>query len=562
MQESRKDTNSADRPSRRTLVGGVTLLFIVSLSVVYYFTPFVPQQLKYGAHQLRYDGSLQSSHAGLDVDKRRSQLISVLLPRDSVLVETNYGRLLGYAVREQGKQVNAFLGIPYAKPPIGSLRFRKPRQAPSWSGLRDASRYSAQCVQYKPNRTYTPWISDEDNMSEDCLYLNVWQPTGAHDTPLKPVMVWFHGGAFFSGSTDLPLYDGRTLAAVGDVVVVTVNYRLGAIGFLDLKTASASGNQGLYDQLMALKWVNENIRYFGGNSEEVTIFGQSAGAISVGLHYLSPLSQPYFKRGILESGAPTVSRLFFERDSESTNKVPELSRRLGCHSGTEPIEGARAEAVLECLRHVSIEDIMSAQRTLIDDMSLAFGPISGDEFLPDLPVNLLHDGELSENHKEVLIGVNRDEGSFFLHFLEPTVYGRMPHNLTYDEAIQLARRSFSFLPDKFAQLVFDMFLSWAKGREPDTVRAALSAFIGDSTFTCPATLFAELLDHNEMQVYFYLFDHRVSHSPWPNWMGVIHFDEVPFVFGHPVRHPGLYQPHEVTLSRQIMNAWVTFAKTG
>lgn len=614
------------------------------------------------------NSSNNDSNEESEVNKK-IQMISMILPDDSVVVSTKSGKLLGYKIRELDRQISVFLGIPYAKPPVGNLRFKKPKAVIPWKGLRDATRFGHQCIQYKPSKTYTPWISTEDNMSEDCLTLNIWVPEGVFSTQknsrsgnmkLKSVMVWFHGGAFFSGSTDVPYYDGRTLSSFGDVIIVTVNYRLAALGFFDAKTPDAPGNQGLYDQLLSLKWINENIKYFGGDPDSVTLFGQSAGAISVGLHYLSPMSQPYFKRGILESGAPTVSRLFYEKDSsEKTNKIPELARRVGCLASNARMEVfyEKSQEILSCLRKTDIKLIASVQNQLIDELSLAFGPTSGDEFLPDLPVNLLHEkisyGEETDdsdedtdasdtsddteddesgyhnhrhhgrndrrfihpkriskrspissnigkkhnvpimsnfNKKEIMIGVNEDEGSFFLHFLDPKVFSSDPKNLSFLESMDFVNKSFNFLPEKFAKLITDMFLSWTENEESPVIRKALADFIGDATFTCPATLFANLLsttkstpssssslrsgagttssssspspDDEMMRVYFYMFDHRPSLSPFPDWMGVLHFDEVPFAFGHPVRHPNLYTPEEVTFSKLIMRYWVTFAKEG
>lgn len=769
----------------------MTLSFIISLTLVYYFSPLIahhlptlspstsssrfnqifPQSLsRIQEHSINdvssddqfssqkipelINDSINGSSVSEEIElNRKVQMISMILPDDSVVVTTRSGKVLGYKVKELSTTVSVFLGIPYARPPVGSLRFKKPKPIIPWKGLRDATRFGHQCIQYKPNRTYTPWISSDDNMSEDCLTLNIWTPNFNQDNgknrssksekdesiktesikneekKLKPVMIWIHGGAFFSGSSDVPFYDGRTLAAFGDVIIVTINYRLGVFGFYDAHISDSPGNQGLYDQLMAMKWIHENIHFFGGNPESITLFGQSAGAISIGLHYLSPLSQKYFKRGILESGSPTVPRIFYERDlsDSSTNKVPELARKVGCLDPSERNDAfyERSESIVACLRRTDLKLLESAQSELIEQLSLAFGPTSGDDFLPDLPFNLLHDRlnqpsesppsipsspsssessfasssftsdsspsssllptsskfqedddggdskelegeEKDSNHgnaddakaedesedgmdedteskeesgteedgekrkrsgtfrgtersrsgknqedregermrrrkegmeerirnqevegkKELLIGVNKDEGSFFLHFLDPRTFSSSPKNISYKESIEFVKRSFNFLPDSFSTLVTDMFLSWTKEKDPVTIRNALAHMIGDSTFTCPATLFANLVSpvssssssfsssssSNAVpkssssdalsKVYFYVFDHSSSISPWDKWMGVLHFDEVPFVFGHPVRYPHIYTKSEISFSKLIMNYWVNFAKTG
>ncbi|XP_053212028.1 acetylcholinesterase-like isoform X2 [Panonychus citri] len=197
----------------------------------------------------------------------------------SITVSTSYGALRGFRVSVLERSLGVFLGIPYAAPPIGANRFRKPQPLQPWSNMRDATRFGPQCIQFKPNRTFTPWISPEDYMSEDCLYLNIWVPleesafrtlsssigSNRRPTVQLPVMVWIHGGAFFSGSADLSTYDGRILSSYGNVIVVTINYRLGAFGFLNLGTASAPGNQGLHDQVAALSWIQENSGAFESN---------------------------------------------------------------------------------------------------------------------------------------------------------------------------------------------------------------------------------------------------------------------------------------------------------
>ena len=436
--ESNSSMNSAATNTKSSRIGSflmsVTLSFIISLTLVYYFSPFIahhlptlssstskfnqffPQSLSRIQEQNINDVSSDDQFTTLSPPdlindpsingseekelNRKVQMISMILPEDSVVVSTKSGKVLGYKVKELSTIVSVFLGIPYARPPVGALRFRKPRPVTPWKGLRDATRFGHQCVQYKPNRTYTPWISSDDNMSEDCLTLNIWTPNfnqEAHQKKeLKSVMLWIHGGAFFSGSSDVPFYDGRTLASFGDIIVVTINYRLGVLGFYDAQIPDSPGNQGLYDQLMAMKWVYENIKFFGGDPESITLFGQSAGAISIGLHYLSPLSQRYFKRGILESGSPTVPRIFYERDPSDSlaNKVPELARKVGCMDSDErrnEIFYEQTERIVACLRRTDLKLLESAQSELIEELSLAFGPTSGDDFLPDLPLNLLHD---------------------------------------------------------------------------------------------------------------------------------------------------------------------------
>ncbi|NWI68804.1 ACES Acetylcholinesterase, partial [Todus mexicanus] len=205
--------------------------------------------------------------------------------------------------------VVAFLGIPYAQPPLGPLRFRPPRHPPApWPGVLDATAHRHAC--YQAVDTMFPGFGGSEmwnpnrEMSEDCLYLNVWTPALGRGGGV-PVLVWIYGGGFYSGAASLDVYDGRYLAAAEGVVVVSMNYRVGALGFLALPGhPEAPGNVGLLDQRLALRWVQSNIAAFGGDPAAVTIFGESAGAASVGLHLLAPASRGLFRRAVLQSGSP------------------------------------------------------------------------------------------------------------------------------------------------------------------------------------------------------------------------------------------------------------------
>ncbi|MBS1107986.1 MAG: para-nitrobenzyl esterase, partial [Deltaproteobacteria bacterium] len=196
----------------------------------------------------------------------------------STVVETGLGKLEGFG----SDGVRVFRGIPFAKPPVGERRFRAPEKPEPWAGLRDATRFGPSAHQPPLMLAALPGF-DIGEQSEDCLYLNVYAPAGASPAQRKPVMVWIHGGAFVIGSGAQSIYDGRKLARRGDVVVVTINYRLGALGFLDLgQPELAAPNAGLLDQIAALEWVRDHIEAFGGDAGNVTIFGESAGGMSVG----------------------------------------------------------------------------------------------------------------------------------------------------------------------------------------------------------------------------------------------------------------------------------------
>ncbi|KAJ8716843.1 hypothetical protein PYW07_003470 [Mythimna separata] len=219
---------------------------------------------------------------------------------EEVIVNLNQGQLLGEKLETVTGESTyySFKGIPYAKPPIGSLRFKAPEPPEPWEGVRNATAHGAVCPQVDLlNNVYIPG-------SEDCLFLNVYTPTLTPDTPL-PVMFFIHGGGFKFGSGNVDIY-GPDFLVSKDVIVVTINYRLDSLGFLCLGTAEVPGNAGMKDQVFALRWVNENIAQFGGNPRNITVFGESAGATSVGYHLVSPMSKGLFQRAILQSGVPSM----------------------------------------------------------------------------------------------------------------------------------------------------------------------------------------------------------------------------------------------------------------
>ena len=228
------------------------------------------------------------------------------------VVEVGGGRLEGARVAApDGTPIDRYLGIPYAAPPVGERRWRPPAPAPSWNGVRRAVAFGPAAPQGDPLPAPLPgFLADATGLSEDCLTLNIWTAaTGdaAGDAAeAQPVLVWIHGGAFISGGTSQPVYDGARLAAETGAVVVTVNYRLGALGFMALDDDGAATNCGLLDQLAALRWVRENAGAFGGDTERVTVFGESAGAGAILQLAVSPQRGDAFRRAIIQSCEPKV----------------------------------------------------------------------------------------------------------------------------------------------------------------------------------------------------------------------------------------------------------------
>ncbi|MDF2789648.1 MAG: carboxylesterase, partial [Neobacillus sp.] len=304
----------------------------------------------------------------------------------NTIVESAYGKL-------QGEQINGVFtwkGIPYAKPPVGPLRFRAPELPYSWEGIRDATSFGP--VAPQSQREIMEFFgNDISNMSEDCLYLNVWSP--AADDKKRPVMIWIHGGAFVSGSGSSSWYDGASFAAQGDVVVVTINYRLDIFGFLHLgeiggEEYATSGNCGIQDQVAALQWVRENIAAFGGDPNNVTIFGESAGAMSIGVLLGFPSAQGLFHKAILQSGAAA--------NVHSSEKAIKIAGQLLATLQVEPSN-------LSNLEELPVEQLIQAS-DLVPPMSL--GPVIDGVSLPRHPEEAIADS--SAKDVTILIGTNKD----------------------------------------------------------------------------------------------------------------------------------------------------------
>ncbi len=313
--------------------------------------------------------------------------------------EISSGRIAGSS--ENG--VLVFRGIPYARAPQGPLRLRAPQPPEPWPGVRDARAFGASAPQ-SPGRLAALLGSPTESFAEDCLYLNVWTP--GVDAARRPVLIWLHGGGFTTGSGSQPIYDGARLARRGDVVVVTVNYRLGALGYLQLpalerEAQAASANPGLLDQIAALRWVQENIAAFGGDPANTTLFGESAGAMSVGTLLGTPRAKGLFGRAILQSGA--ASNVY---DREDAQRVAEtFMKELGL--AADDLAGLRAQPLAAVL---AAQD-RAAQQLLGVVRQLPFQPVVDGDVLPRRPLEAIAGGLARD--VSLLIGTNLEEQKLF-----------------------------------------------------------------------------------------------------------------------------------------------------
>jgi para-nitrobenzyl esterase len=458
-------------------------------------------------------------------------------------VETTTGTVRG----GQGPGFQSFLGIPFAAPPVGERRFRPPAPAVPWTGVREATATGAWAPQNDTARVAR--IGGEDRgQDEDCLTLNVWTP--AADAARRPVMVWIHGGGFVTGSGGGHLYRGDRLAVHGDVVVVTINYRLGVLGFIAGEALreddGAAGNWGLLDQVAALRWVHDNIDAFGGDPGNVTIFGESAGSMSVTTLLGIPAAGGLFRRAIAESGPPSVQSL-----DGAERTLAALLGELGLAGGAAGVAALRTMPVERLL---AVQADLSAQRRL-GEGGLPFAPVVEGGSLPELPVAVAARGGAAG--VELIIGTNRDETTLF------AVGDRQAFAL--DDAA-LHRRLARVIPGRADEAIEVYAKARSDRGEPATPSALWTAILTDLVFRVPSMRFAEAQARHQPGTYAYLFT-------WPTpvlggILGSPHALEIPFVFGT-YDLPGFAQftgadrdPAAATLATWMMDAWTAFARSG
>jgi para-nitrobenzyl esterase len=458
------------------------------------------------------------------------------------VVETPSGRLEG---REQDG-IRRFLGIPFAKAPVGARRFAAPEPTEPWAGVRDATAFGASAPQ-APMQLPLPGM-DVGRMDEDCLHLNVYAPAGG--APRKPVLVWIHGGGFVIGSGSQSVYDGSRLARRGDVVVVTVNYRLGALGFLQLADLcpglpGAVANPGMRDQVAALEWVRRHVEAFGGDPGNVTIFGESAGGMSVATLLGMPAARGLFQKAIPQSGA---AHHFHTRES-ATRAATAFLEALGI----APAEAPRA------LREMPARKLVEGQNQTVLKLGntlglLPFQPVVDADSLPRPALQPLREGERAG--VALLTGTTRDEWKLFT-VMDPTASA-----LDEDKLLDRLGRD---VPEVDAVELVATYRAARGARGASTAPLELfSAVQTDRTFRIPAVRLAEAQAQREPRTFMYRVDWE---SPMlGGFLGACHAVELPFVFGT-FDLPGGDAfagkgPEVEALSARMMDAWLGFARSG
>jgi len=462
-------------------------------------------------------------------------------------VEIETGVLHG---TDDGAGVKSWLGIPYAAPPVGDLRWKPPQRAKSWDGTRDATKVGQKC----PQNT----VITTGGGIEDCLTLNVWAPSAIAGGTL-PVMVWIHGGAFVFGSGGDPFYSGAELARTRGVIVVTINYRLGGLGFLAHPALAAedpdhtSGNYGIRDQIAALEWVQRNIDAFGGDPAHVTLFGESAGGFSTCLHLTDPKTATLFERAIIESGACAdggggsggllQSRAQAESDGLATGA------KMGC-------PGSDAGA-LACLREQIDYAVLDATAVPPIAQQLPGGFFYGTyppSTLPNIDGVVIPEAieariaAAGYPARPIILGTNKDEGTLF-------------HSSILSNPVHTEQEYRDALARRFTDAALvDQIVALYPVADYPSPNDALATVSADLFFACPARRNARAFSAAGATVYRYVFQRDLESASFPD-LHAFHSAEIPFVFGNDA-YPLGKVGSATSLADAMQSAWTTFAKTG
>ncbi|KAK1334022.1 hypothetical protein QTO34_005021 [Cnephaeus nilssonii] len=452
-----------------------------------------------------------------------------------------------------GRSVDVFKGIPFAAPPKA---LENPQRHPGWQGTLKAKDFKQKCLQITLTQLNT-------RGSEDCLYLNIWVPQGQKEVSQNlPVMIWIYGGDFLFGSgqgfnyiIDY-LYDGEEIATRGNVIVVTFNYRLGPLGFLSTGDAHLPGNYGLRDQHMAIAWVKRNIVAFGGDPDNITIFGQSAGGASVNLQILSPYNKGLIRRAISQSGV-ALAPWAIQKDPLSWAKG--IAKKVGC-----PLDDTARMA--ECLKVTDPRDLTLAYKIPLVGLEyplvhyLGLLPVVDGDFIPDDPINLF------ANAAEIdyIAGTNNMDGHIFATVDMPAV-NVDNQTVTREDFFKLVSGLTFAKGPRGANATFDLYTaSWARESSQEAKKKTVVDFETDVFFLMPTKMAVAQHRANakSARTYKYLFSHPSRIPLLPSWMGAGHTTELPYVFGKPFANPLIFRAQDRTVSQTVIAYWTNFARTG
>ncbi|XP_071945423.1 cholinesterase-like [Antedon mediterranea] len=479
-------------------------------------------------------------------------------------VSTTLGDVAGETIKfkedsylKVNKTIDVYKGIPFAEPPVGEYRFEKPRPKEPWNGTLDATEYASWCLQ-----SPSPYVTVG---KDDCLYLNIFSPQTKPQN--AAVMVFIHGGGFTTGTASTEDYSGVPLAATGDVIVVTINYRLNVYGFLTTGDADYPGNMGLFDQQEALKWVNAHIEAFGGDPSRVTIFGESAGSASVDYHLLSKGSWTYFSQAILESGATLSSWAYTEKEDAKEQAI-NIGKKVGC-------EYTESKAFVSCMKGIDPGKIANASV----GMTTLPAPVVDGVFIENSPKVLIQNGEIKRN-ATIIVGTNEHEGTLFFLYA-PVYFTPDQPEVSKSEFLQFIKATTeeAAMNPLITDATYFEYTDWSLADNPDADYFDSAVELAtDFHFLCPSDVVQRAHSTAGNKVYVYLMTHVPEVSVFGpylpgmgvgfDWIGAGHAEELQFVFGLPfLANSSMYrseQPSDVdrNVSVEFMRYWTNFAKTG
>lgn len=450
--------------------------------------------------------------------------------------------------------VDVFKGIPFADVP---KRWEKPQPHPGWTGVLKATKYRDRCLQVNLLQTKTQG-------SEDCLYLNIFVPQKRKLSQNLPVMVYLFGGAFLLGASNdvellgASLYDGKELSHRGSVLVVTVNYRVGPLGFLSSGDSRLPGNYGLWDQHAAISWVKRNIEKFGGNPDNITIFGQSAGGASVSYQMLSPYNKGLFRRAITQGG---VALSPWAQQRKPLSLLKKIASKAGCWR-------TDVDEMIQCLKMTDpagvtmagkIDILLLLGKGVVMDL-LELAPVVDGDFVPDEPSKLFSNAA----QFDYMAGVNSFDGHIFAGVDVPSINKRKA-NTTLEQVRGVLAGLTKDGSGSVVDQALDLYSStWGSPPDLAKIKKTVADIETDFLFLVPTQISLKLhaRHSSSARTFSYLFSMKTRIPGFPEWVGAEHAEDLQYLFGKPYSLPLLYLPRHRDLADYMIQYWSNFARSG
>ncbi|EDV20442.1 uncharacterized protein TRIADDRAFT_32073 [Trichoplax adhaerens] len=480
-----------------------------------------------------------------------------------LIIPTKNGLVSGKTIITNGRTQFTYRGIPYAQPPINELRFKPPVPVKSWNGVLNTTQYQYSCPQRLPINFYIEPNSLASKTSEDCLYLNIFtsNPSSAGN---MSVLVYIHGGGYDSGSG--ARWSGQILAANEGIVVVTINYRIGILGFMtsgeeDIAKRAILANNGLKDQSLALQWVKDNIENFGGNPDFITLAGNSAGGGSAIYHVVMPSSKGLF-RGVISQSAPYGATLPF---IQSRIAFP-ISLAVAKTSYQRFVSSANCtrnttSLIVKCLQALTVQQLISLQIVQrSNNIALSF-PVADASTIREALHTAIPAGRF---HKvSIMMGTTLNDGYFGLLGLPNP--GSIAQGIPRQGFIAITNNAFPFASQRVKLSIQYQYTNWSNFNSPISNRDQYGELFNDFVFAIPNEYYADQFSRY-VPTFNYIFAHRTSGTYRPAYLKITHTMEVPYVFGYPVDNPAgfptTFNAEEQELSRHMMSYWGNFVRNG